>query len=964
MAFFSLKPKKNLLRVVYLLFATAAIAVSFNNCSKVAVSESDSSIMKRLSDGAALFINNDAEYTNDKNVSLTLVHNSATEMFVTNDPTCQSGGSWEPYAKSKPWVLSKENIAVKVFSKFRENASSLESGCYDDSITHDNIPPVLVLGQAAPKFTNLATTNIKFTASDNLSGIQSLSCADKSGAFVSGCKEDLSMSNTVEGPLSVSILARDKAGNQSLPLQQAWVYDKTPPRVIFNSTPSSVSNQTQSPFSFSGTDNLSTLLVYECKADGNAYAVCTSPISINLPEGTHRFFVRAKDEAGNVSAEISYAWKIDLTAPTVQITSNPPAFSNNANAAFSFVGSDDGQPLARYECQFDGGAYAACTSPKSQTLAEGAHQFQVRGYDNVGNVSAPAVYSWVIDLTKPTVQITTKPPAVTRDNSAVLAWTAMDNLSGVDFTECSLNSGAFSKCSNTLTYANLAEGVNKFAVRAVDKSGNVSATAEYSWLVDRTPPTLRIISGPAVMTKDPNAQIVMQVADNSGATPTIQCRRDTEVAYSVCSEIRNYTGLLEGPHTFYARATDSAGNVSAEVTYSWTIDLMGPVITFTQIPLQKISTDDTAKVEFTVTDAISGVDTVSCGLNAANANCGVTKVETFANLAAGVYEYIVTARDRVGNVSTNKVSWTVEKASRLVNQSVAVNISNKADVLVVIDNSGSMNAEQTNMAQRFSTFFDKLNGLDWQVGIVTTDLDSNTAKRDGRLLEFTGLPGKYILSSSMDLNSAKTAFSATIQRPANEGSGNEQGIGASYRAIQRSLETTKAESAPNVAFFRANSALTILVVTDANETNPAGTQARNVPQNLINLVQTTFPQKPFLFHSIVVKSGDAACLARDGNEQYGTSYEQLSRLTGGIIGSVCEANYSNQLTQMAQSVVDLVKSVTLQCVPLDTNNDGVPDVSVTLSTGAPAPAFTVDMMRLTFSTPLPAGQHQISYRCL
>jgi hypothetical protein len=218
------------------------------------------------------------------------------------------------------------------------------------------------------------------------------------------------------------------------------------------------------------------------------------------------------------------------------------------------------------------------------------------------------------------------------------------------------------------------------------------------------------------------------------------------------------------------------------------------------------------------------------------------------------------------------------------------------------------------------------------------------------------------VTSAMDLNVVKSAFSGTIQRPSNEGSGNEQGIAATYRAIQRSQVVSTAYN-PHQAFFRSGAALAVLVVTDADESpGRLGTAAANIPQNLINLVKSTFQQKAFVFHSIVVKSNDSVCRSKDGNESYGLSYETLSALTGGIVGSVCEANYSAQLTNMAVAVNDLVKTVTLKCLPLDINKDGVPDVS--FADGSALPAHTLDQLKLTFQSPLPNGNYQLKYSCL
>ncbi|WP_163110787.1 hypothetical protein, partial [Acinetobacter baumannii] len=64
-----------------------------------------------------------------------------------------------------------------------------------------------------------------------------------------------------------------------------------------------------------------------------------------------------------------------------------------------------------FECRIDGGAWAACTSPKSYTgLGDGAHTFDVRATDAAGNVDAsPATFGWTVDTAAPNTTITAQP---------------------------------------------------------------------------------------------------------------------------------------------------------------------------------------------------------------------------------------------------------------------------------------------------------------------------------------------------------------------------------------------------------------------------------------------------------------------------------------------------------------------------------------------------------------------------
>ncbi len=971
--------------VIMLLVGLTTSLFAYNNCSKKTFTVSNETVQRILSEGASIFINNDETYTNSSSVVLTIENNSANEMYVTNAKDCLNGGQWETYSTSKVWTLAESNVRTKAYVKFREVVDGPESICTWDSIIHDNVGPTLTIVAAAPAITNSTNLSFQFASADNLSGIKGYSCKNQSGQNLASCVEAMSLSNVQEGPGSVSIVAEDNAGNLSTPLVQTWLADFTAPRVFINSAPSSRSNQTSGSFTFSGTDNFSNALTFECRTDAGTFASCTSPYNFTLNEGTHVFEVRAKDAAGNLSVPASHNWIIDLSAPTVRILTGPTQFSNVTNAQFTFDGMDDGAAITRFECRMDAGAFTVnCNSPANySSLSAGNHTFQIRGFDFSGNPSAPASYSWTIDNRAPQVVITSQPDRETRQTGAVLQFVATDADTAVQSTECRLDSGAFEACNNSITYGPLPQGNHTFQVRARDVAGNISPTVSYTWLVDLTPPSLSFVRTPSNPTVNPVAQFEMRATDNSPSPITLECRLNNEPQFSACTTQQTLTMTSDGVKDFSVRATDLAGNVSPIITHSWLLDTTGPAINFTTIPNAVVRILDDAVIAFEVVDLHSGVASngVQCGMQSQLAGCPAVHSMTFTTLAEDSYTFTVNAVDNLGNTSTNSIHFSVTNNIRPVSQSVTVTSQNRADILIVIDNSGSMNPEQLNMATRFATFIDQLQGLDWRIAIVTTDMSADAYKKDGRFLLFDKtafnstnangstnvVPDFYFIHSGMTLAAAKSSFGKTIQRPASEGSGYEQGIAASLKAIQRSQSAANVvASAPNRSFFRNDAVLSVLVVTDANETNNAGTQTQNTPENWISSVRTIWPSKPMAFNSIVVKSGDSACLAVNGNEQYGVAYEQLSTLTGGIVGTVCASDYGSQLANMGQAVVSLSRIVNLSCAPVNQNKNAtlIDDIMVTLQSGAMAAVESVSGQSVTLVNDLPVGTHQLNYFCL
>lgn len=293
--------------------------------------------------------------------------------------------------------------------------------------------------------------------------------------------------------------------------------------------------------------------------------------------------------------------------------------------------------------------------------------------------------------------------------------------------------------------------------------------------------------------------------------------------------------------------------------------------------------------------------------------------------------------------------------------------NNKVDILVVIDNSGSMNYEQTEMANRFSGFISSLDGLDWQLSITTTDVRTDKSFSDGKLLAFdTDL---YKLTSNDDPEIANTLFAKIIQRPADEGSGREQGVRATYRAIQRAGLPNNQDPTRNTELFREGASLAVVIVTDADETPfDSGLIPENDPLNLLAYIKERWPQKVATFHSIIVQSGDMDCLKdktnTNENESYGVSYETLSRETSGIVGTVCAVDYTGQLKIIGQNIKDKVNSIKLECAPVDSDKDGKVNVAIKDSASNILNNYNVENDVVSFTDYLAVGKYSMEYTCI
>jgi hypothetical protein len=147
-----------------------------------------------------------------------------------------------------------------------------------------------------------------------------------------------------------------------------------------------------------------------------------------------------------------------------------------------------------FECRLDGGAWAACSSPRDYTgLASGPHSFAVRATDPAGNTdTSPASWAWTVnvspppDTTAPDTTIGSGPSGTSTSASASFSFSSSEP--GSTF-QCQLDSGAWAACSSPREYSNLANGPHSFAVRATDATGNTDTSpASRVWTVNVPPP--------------------------------------------------------------------------------------------------------------------------------------------------------------------------------------------------------------------------------------------------------------------------------------------------------------------------------------------------------------------------------------------------------------------------------------------------------------------------------------------
>jgi hypothetical protein len=290
---------------------------------------------------------------------------------------------------------------------------------------------------------------------------------------------------------------------------------------------------------------------------------------------------------GNSNASLTQvvnAAPADSTPPDTFITANPTNPTNSSSASFSFTGTDNVTPSGSltFQCQLDGGSFAACTSPQNFTgLADGSHTFQVRAIDGAAIVDpTPASYTWTIDTIAPDTTIDAAPSNPSNSSSASFAFSGTDGGTGVASFECKLDGGTFAACTSPQNHTGLGDGSHTFQVRAVDGAGHVDPTpASYTWMIDTVDPVIT-----ATATKADSSSYVADTWTNQNVTVVFTCSDDSgQLSVDAVADdggtwmTESAIGAFTAPGS---DCVDAAGNQAVSVTFSpIKVDKTAPVIT-------------------------------------------------------------------------------------------------------------------------------------------------------------------------------------------------------------------------------------------------------------------------------------------------------------------------------------------------------------------------------------------------
>ena len=428
--------------------------------------------------------------------------------------------------------------------------------------------------------------------------------------------------------------------------------------------------------------------------------------------------VRAVDNAANTETPSSRSFTIDRAAPQTTIDSNPPSQTSSTSASFDFSSSEGS---STFECRIDGGAWSACTSPKSYTsLTDGSHTFDVRATDAAGNTDGtPATYTWLVDTAAPSSTIGFPVASASYTASEWAAGCATAGLcgtysdgsgAGVAAVEVSIQEGGgdywdgsgFSSSTEVWNDADLAAGDWSYdldssdfpadgdytvRVRARDDVGNTEAPSSRTFEVDKTDPSSALAFPGAAGIYNPAgwdagcpapglcgtyfdatsgvAEVEVSIQydgsdywDGSGFSSSTEVWNDVDLAAGDWSYDFPAANLpVDGEYAVRVRAKDAAGNVEPASSGTFTFDASEPETTIDS-SMPDPTNSSSASFDFSADEPGA---TFECAIDGgAWGACASPKAYT--GLSDGGHNFEVRATDPAGNTDNNPAAfnWTID----------------------------------------------------------------------------------------------------------------------------------------------------------------------------------------------------------------------------------------------------------------------------------------------------------------
>lgn len=222
------------------------------------------------------------------------------------------------------------------------------------------------------------------------------------------------------------------------------------------------------------------------------------------------------------------------------------------------------------------------------------------------------------------------------------------------------------------------------------------------------------------------------------------------------------------------------------------------------------------------------------------------------------------------------------------------------DVILVIDNSGSMAGIQNNVIRNAKLFFEqfaKQQYVNWKLGIISTDESENPYLGFNRSFDSSLIDPRDPLSFDRVVNT----FQEAVGRLGTSGSASEY----TFYNVKRHIDSFDGRAGES--FLRGNSHLVVIMISDEEEQS-AGRFGESTYEalNYYNTMLNYIPSNKVLRFYGAIDHKDLKDCDGWGDPWKGSEFEKIIRESNGFVISACINNFGNELAKIGQDIAALV----------------------------------------------------------
>ncbi|MBD2156189.1 Ig-like domain-containing protein [Leptolyngbya sp. FACHB-16] len=368
--------------------------------------------------------------------------------------------------------------------------------------------------------------------------------------------------------------------------------------------------------------------------------------SFTPAQGSNTVLVRQVDVAGNNSTSTTFTFTFDNVAPTAStlglaLDSGSSNSDGVTNSGVVNVSGLEAGSIREYSIN-NGQTWTAFSGAGFTLSADGAKSVIVRQTDLAGNISTSNPFNFTLDTTAPGAAALSLALDSGSSNSDRITNSSVVNVSGLEagsIREYSTNNGqtwtAFSGTSFTLG----GDGAKSVIVRQTDLAGNISTSNPFNFTLDT------FAAAPGVALSSDTGSYIDRVTNKGDLAITAE--NGATIQYSTDNG-QTWTSSftpVEGNNTVWVRQTDTAGNISASTSFSFTLDTIA-------LPPEVALVYDTgtSNSDKTTNYGVLSVTPVTGAMIEYSTNNGQTWIGSFTPVE-GNNTILVRQTDTAGNIS-------------------------------------------------------------------------------------------------------------------------------------------------------------------------------------------------------------------------------------------------------------------------------------------------------------------------